>query len=65
MKRVELKCYECGQILGHMTIPISDMDNNNYISSTTIFGEFSPICCPVCEVKRLRGEEEMTEGGAE
>jgi len=50
MKRVELKCYGCGQILGYMSIPTSDIDNN-CISSTMIFGEFNPVCCPICEVK--------------
>lgn len=37
-----------------MTFPGSQKDAE-IINSTQIFGEYSEILCPTCEVKRLRG----------
>ena len=56
MTRYELHCKRCNQVLGYMTFPGSQKDTE-IINSTQIFGEYSEILCPTCEVKRLRGDK--------
>ena len=62
MIRCELKCYMCNTTIGYMSV-ISD-DNSGIIRSTQNMqsGEKFPICCPICEARRLkidmRGKEE-------
>lgn len=56
MTRYELQCKKCGQVLGHMTYPGSSKDIE-IINSTSIYGEYSEILCPACEIKRLSGDK--------
>ena len=58
MTRYELRCYVCGQILGYMSIEAKDAlpVDAHFIDSTALYGEKEPICCPLCEAKRLGGE---------
>lgn len=58
MQRCELKCYNCNKTIGYMSV-ISD-ESSGVIRSTQNrqSGEVFPICCLVCEVKRLKENKE-------
>ena len=58
MYRYELKCKECGTTIGYMSSPYKSV-GNNYILNRVMCGDTTePICCPVCEVRRLEVSKE-------
>lgn len=57
MYRYELKCYMCKTTIGYMSSPYND-DSKKYILNSVCCGEVKePICCPICEVRRLKAKE--------
>ena len=63
MKRYTLKCGQCGQIIGYMSLLVDSKDGKYVISRTEDMRkrEGFPICCPACEVERIRKETEENE----
>ena len=53
MTRYELHCKRCNQVLGYMTYPGSPKATE-ILNATQVYGEYFEILCPVCEVKRLK-----------
>ena len=58
MYRYELKCGECGTVIGYMSSPYMPVDNNYTLSRVQCGDTVEPICCPTCEVKRLKEDKE-------
>lgn len=58
MIRCELKCYNCNKTVGYMSV-IAD-ESSGIIRSTQHrqSGEVFPICCPTCEIRRLKENKE-------
>ena len=52
MKRYELKCYMCNQTIGYISW-LEYSDPGNEIKATSIEGKKFPVCCPICENRRL------------
>ena len=58
MYRYELKCMACGTTIGYMSSPYKPTDDN-YVLNRVMCGEdLEPVCCPVCEVRRLKENKE-------
>ena len=54
MYRYELKCKECGTTIGYMS-SLHKSNNDNYVfSGVWVENTYEPICCPICEVRRLK-----------
>ena len=58
MYRYELRCKECGTTIGYMSSPCKSVDNNYVLTSATYGDINEPICCPICEVRRLKENKE-------
>ena len=58
MYRYELKCKECGATIGYMSSPTKSVDNNYILNRVICEDTEEPICCPICEVRRLKGNKE-------
>ena len=58
MYRYELKCKECGTTIGYMSFPYASVDDKYILSSVVCGDTEEPICCPVCEVRRLKENKE-------
>jgi len=60
MKRYALKCGQCGQIIGYMSLWVDGIGGTYVMSETGYITmgkqESFPICCPACEVVRVRKE---------
>lgn len=54
MQRVVIKCKICDKILGYMSVPqLVGKIEPNELNGVMAYGQYEPICCPTCEVKRL------------
>lgn len=58
MYRYELKCGECGTIIGYMSSPHMSVDNNYILNKVQCGDTVEPICCPICEIERLKENNE-------
>ena len=54
MYRYELTCNDCGTIIGYMSLPHKSDDDNYTLNKVQCWDTIEPICCPVCEVRRLK-----------
>lgn len=58
MYRYELKCRECGTIIGYVSLPHMPVDNNYILNKVQCGDTVESICCPICEIKRLKENKE-------
>lgn len=64
MYRYELKCKECGTTIGYMSSPYNPADDNPVINRVMCGDIEEPICCPVCEVRRLKENKDNIDLGS-
>lgn len=65
MYRYELRCRDCGITIGYTSLVYNPVDGDSVINRVQCGSSIEPICCPLCEVKRLQDKPNVQTKEAE